>query len=240
VSELPPELRDLIAAERTSPLPTSRIAVRSKLAASVGAAPLGHVASASLVGSAKVLAILAIVAATGTIAALSHSTSSETSRAPAVARVPVSVPVTRAVEPGAPVPPPHVELAAPASPAPPPRLRPSIKKPPPEAVDEAVRAAVAESPRVASEAELLRRAWSASTHDPAQTLALVIEDERFYPDGVLAEERDALRISALAKLDRLDDARVAATRFFVHHPDSVHRAMVERSIGATTETKKEH
>ncbi len=236
MSELPPELRDLIAAERTSPLPASRIAVRSKLAASVGSAPLGHLASVSLAGP-KVLAILAVVAGAGTIAAVTHSSAPATHR-------PAPVAVTPTVEQAPPLVPAHTEIALPA---PPPQSRASIKKPSvtaprPEAVAE-VAPVVVDEPTpiaaVASEAELLHRAWDARAHDPAQALALVVEDERLYPDGVLAEERDALRISALAKLNRLGEARVAATHFFAVHPDSVHRVMIERSIDATTDTMRE-
>jgi len=258
VSELPLELRELIDAERAAPVSASRAAVRSRLAASVGGAPLGHAAGASLAGGAKVLAILALVVGAGTVATLTQQASPVTSqeaRLPAVPRAPVSVSVARPAEPAPPILATHAEIAAPTRTRPSPRVRASLETPPspfeeavvagPEAVSvppvDAARTAVADRSQiaiVASEAKLLHRAWDARGNDPAQALALVIEDERLHPDGALAEERDALRISVLAKLDRLEDARVAATRFFVRHPDSVHRAMIETSIGATTDTKE--
>jgi hypothetical protein len=52
-------------------------------------------------------------------------------------------------------------------------------------------------------------------------LALVAEHERRFPAGRLREERDALRVKALAGLGRGGDAREAAERFRARYPRSV-------------------
>jgi outer membrane protein assembly factor BamD (BamD/ComL family) len=69
-----------------------------------------------------------------------------------------------------------------------------------------------------------------SAGDPEQALKLASEDEQLHPDGVLGEERDAVRISALVKLHRMDEARSAASRFIQEYPTSVHRVVVERAM----------
>jgi hypothetical protein len=82
-----------------------------------------------------------------------------------------------------------------------------------------------------SQLALVRRAWLAlSAGEPALALQLVDEDARLHPDGVLAEERAAVHIAALAKLNRTAEARAAAARFIQLHPTSVHRARIERAI----------
>jgi hypothetical protein len=56
--------------------------------------------------------------------------------------------------------------------------------------------------------------------DAAGALALFDEHARSYPNGVLAEERAAERISALCDLGRLTEASSAAASFLREHPHS--------------------
>jgi hypothetical protein len=85
-----------------------------------------------------------------------------------------------------------------------------------------------------SQVVLVRRAWVAlSSGQPALALQLVDQDASLHPDGVLAEERAAVQIAALAKLHRRTEARAAASRFIALHPTSVHRARIERAIEET-------
>lgn len=66
IDELPPELSDLFAAERATPVvaPVAHAAARAKLAAALAKlAPLGHVAGLGVVG--KALAVLAVVVGAG-------------------------------------------------------------------------------------------------------------------------------------------------------------------------------
>lgn len=202
--EAPPdELRDLFAAEKTRPAVdvATRAAIRARVAAAVGSAPLGAAAAGG--GIAKALATVALVVAAvaGTFAIVKHAGSS----APAVTAAPRAE--VRVEEAPAPVP---VVVTAPVS-------------SPPDVVPA--------KPRVSTEAELLRSAWqSLSRGDGEQARALVASDARLYPHGALAEERDAVEVLALAQLHRTYEARVAAARFVTNYPTSVHRARIETTL----------
>ena len=73
---------------------------------------------------------------------------------------------------------------------------------------------------------MLGEAWRALATDPTRALALV---ETAPAAGVLAEEREALRILALAALARGAEARTAADQFLARYPTSFHRARIERA-----------
>lgn len=212
MSELEPppdELKELFAAERTAPTvdTSTRMASRARLAAAVAGAPLGYsTAGVALASVAKIIATIAIIVAigAGTAAFLRHASSAPTPKAPAIAAIPEES-----------IPAPHVEVAT--SPAP----LPAEPEPPPRVA----------SPPAPSEAELLRRAWTAlSAGQAALARQLVEQDAKLHPDGMLGEERDAVEILALAQLDRMDDARAAGARFIQRYPTSVHRARIERTI----------
>lgn len=202
---LPDELKELFAAERTAPTvdTSTRMASRARLAAAVAGAPLGYsTAGVALASVAKIIATIAIVVAIGAGTA-------------AFLRHASSVPTPRAPAiaslPEEPVAPPRVELATSSVPEPPP---PRVASPP-----------------APSEADLLRRAWTAlSAGQAALARQLVEQDAKLHPDGTLGEERDAVEILALAQLDRMAEARAAGARFIQRYPTSVHRARIERTI----------
>jgi hypothetical protein len=74
----------------------------------------------------------------------------------------------------------------------------------------------------AAELALLGRAQSwFGRHDFGRALALVAEHTRRFPNGRLAEEREALRVRALAGAGRTDEARRAASSFAERFPRSV-------------------
>jgi len=192
IEPLPDELRALIAHERHVPR-ADRAAIRTKLAASVGAAPVATIASAKLATLA--LASLAVVAG---VWWLSRGTPhGEPPPAPAIEEVVYpATPEPSATE--------HELAPPPAAPAP---TAPA---------------------HVPSETELLAKAWQAlARRDGAQALALVAEHQKFHAHGVLAEEREALRIEALVSVGRGGEARALAQRFFAQYPASVHRKRVE-------------
>jgi hypothetical protein len=56
---------------------------------------------------------------------------------------------------------------------------------------------------------------------PAGALPLLDEHEQRFPKGQLSEEREALRIEALARMGRKDEARARAARFRRAHPQSL-------------------
>ncbi len=73
-----------------------------------------------------------------------------------------------------------------------------------------------------SELRLLSRARAAVAHaDFYAALPLIAEHARRFRDGRLAEEREALRVRALAGLGRDEDARHVATAFRTRFPHSV-------------------
>lgn len=57
---------------------------------------------------------------------------------------------------------------------------------------------------------------------PQKALSLLSEHARVYPSGVLAEEREVLRIRALKNLGREKDAKAQQQKFHQEHPESVH------------------
>jgi len=74
----------------------------------------------------------------------------------------------------------------------------------------------------AAELSLLRRAQSAfAAGNFANTLTLAAEHARRFPNGRLAEEREALRVRSLARSGRAEEARRAAAAFATRFPRSV-------------------
>jgi hypothetical protein len=74
----------------------------------------------------------------------------------------------------------------------------------------------------AAELELLQRAQSEyASRDFADALVLVAEHGRRFPNGRLAEEREALHVRSLARAGRGDEARRALASFAKRFPHSV-------------------
>jgi hypothetical protein len=229
---LPPELKDLLAAERAAPTPdaAARAVAHARLLQAVGHAAPG--AAGSAFGAAKGLVILAVVVAVGTFLVVhgrseSHDPATSTRTTPAqTAAPPMPVAVST---PGPTVAP---SLAPAASPAPAPSPAPAVRHAPSSPHVE--RAPVRPPIDATSEAELIRRAWSAlAVGDPDRALAIVRDDEHLHRDGALAEEREAVRIVALARLGRLDEAQLAATQFEHDYPSSLHHDLVIRAVGGS-------
>ena len=73
----------------------------------------------------------------------------------------------------------------------------------------------------AAELELLQRAQSQyASHDFSDALVLIAEHARRFPNGRLAEEREALRLRSLAGAGRSDETRRAFTAFAKRFPRS--------------------
>jgi hypothetical protein len=230
-------LEDFFQAERAAPVvdEAARTAARARLAATVGHAPLGHVAAGSALGGAgKVLAVIALTVGVGagTVAVLKSSTASKPSHA-TVQPLPIVGEATQDERPqpmvvttqdAAEEPRPPREQAVPTSTANPPASRrvATSSESSTKTTDQG------------SHAQRIRDAWNAIRGDePRRALSLVTDDERVSPEGVLKEEREAIRVLALAALTRVDEARVAAAAFVEHYPASVHRALVERAVART-------
>jgi TolA-binding protein len=85
----------------------------------------------------------------------------------------------------------------------------------------------------ALELAILQRARAAVARgDFASAIEALRDHQRRFPRGKLGEEREALRVKALAGLGRHDDARRAAERFRERFPDSVLSPRIEGTQGA--------
>jgi hypothetical protein len=81
--------------------------------------------------------------------------------------------------------------------------------------------AVSPQESYAAELQLLQRAQSEYTgQDFPDALVLIAEHARRFPNGRLAEEREALRVRSLAGAGRGDEARRALAGFARHFPQS--------------------
>lgn len=221
---LPHELETLFAAERAPPVgdAETRAKVRSRLAAVVTLLPAKAAAATGtatlLGGTGKIITIFAISIGVG-VTAVTVAKDSEPSSA---ASPTIQLVESEAIEASS-IPQQVVQLDQ----GPVQSATPEMKPSPAENGEPTL------SARASSEAKLLKRAWSAlSSGDAQQTLDLTREAERLHPGGVLVEEREALRVQALAKLGLLGDARAAAEQFIVQFPRSVHRTRVERAVTA--------
>lgn len=68
---------------------------------------------------------------------------------------------------------------------------------------------------------MLRRAKiQLSASDPRGALATLDAHDRVFPHGVLVEEAEALRVSALASAGDVAGATAAGARFLAAHPES--------------------
>jgi hypothetical protein len=221
---LSPELAELFAAEKVAPAAShaARVALRARIARTVAHLPLGAAAS---VGVGKLLAILAVVvgAGTGTYALVrDHGQPAPVAPVTSIVAPVLPSPAVPSVKPVAP------PTVAPVLPPVPPVV--SVDAPSPRiALAKAPSNTLVRAPSP-SEATLLAQAWSALESDAAHALELAHHDEALHPEGALREEREALEVVALAKLQRRSDAVAAASEFVKHHPNSVHRALVERSL----------
>jgi len=208
-----PELERLIERGRIiCPLPDvvrARALARARATVAAAAAETGlpaPTATASVRAGARRIALAAsialLVGAAGAVAALRARTSDRLEATPPSA--PPAIPRSRVVAPEIPVPVPAAPESAPA---------PKVHRP--------VHAAAAQE-SYRAELDLLQRAQVAfASRDFAGALILVAEHGRRFPNGRLAEEREALRIRSLVGSRREDEARLAVATFANRFPRSV-------------------
>ncbi len=80
---------------------------------------------------------------------------------------------------------------------------------------------------VRSEIAILREAHEALGASPARALALVDEHQRSHPGGSLAQEREVIRIRALAASGRRSEAKALADAFRKANPQSAHNSRLD-------------
>jgi outer membrane protein assembly factor BamD (BamD/ComL family) len=66
--------------------------------------------------------------------------------------------------------------------------------------------------------------------DSGAAYKAMLEHERRFPQGKLAEERDAIRIQALVGLGQPEAARLRADAFRKRYPESLLRPAVEHAV----------
>jgi hypothetical protein len=235
VSELSRKSRALFAeARRAGPSEAARARVRAGVEAKVAAIAAGAAAGAALEAKAlaaggaaatglgtKLLiagAVSALIGVGGSAVVLTRRTTPAPREASAIV-APSAAPAPPAPPPAAP---PLEETASPA-PSPPPR-------PAPVRASASASAAPAQPPSIAAELARLREAQAAlKDGDPERSLRALDELSAQHPDGALREERMAARVLALCAAGRVDEARVAASRFLAESPRSVQADRVRGS-----------
>jgi hypothetical protein len=91
--------------------------------------------------------------------------------------------------------------------------------------------AVSRVSQLSAERTLLDEARAAlSTGDPSRALDRLDRHRRMFGAPILGEERDALRVEALAKEGRGDEARTAADAFRKRWPDSLFSSAVDDAV----------
>jgi hypothetical protein len=210
--ELPPDVRALLERERAVPPipPAARGRAMARARAAVAASPVSRTAVRTHPPRIRwaVAACLTFAAAAAIGAGayevrvhLAARSSPQPALRPAAPAAPASPPVAKPVE----------------APAPAPEL---VEAPVPAPVGGPGRQPTSDAAR--QELRLLRLAREAvARQDFAAALAPIAEHARRFKDGRLAEEREALRVRALAGLGRTDEARRAAERFEARFPRSV-------------------
>jgi len=243
--DLPPELATLYAIER-EPIASDadRNAVIATVAATLGLGAVTTTAASAATAASPVAGVGAglagitgkLVALVLTVGAIGAGTAVYVSRdrAPAVAvttsaaprpsnATAVEAPVTIGASTSSPG---TTVVARPVVVAPPAAVHPPAD---PDALERPARSAKA--PAIESQQVLIARAWSLHARGDASGVLGVVElDAKVQRDGNLAEEREVLRIVALTRLGRGDDARTSAASFARRYPSSLHRALIERAV----------
>lgn len=122
--------------------------------------------------------------------------------------------------------PPLVEAVAPVIEAPSARAHVSAARPRVLAAPAAEPVAPAPTATLADELLVVEQARGALSHDPSRALSLLAGAEHSFARPQLADERDALRVEALARLGRWDDARALAASLEARAPRSPQCARV--------------
>jgi hypothetical protein len=223
-------------------------------AAAVTASPGGTTALSStpsllggvLTGKGIVL-VVAIGGAVGGASYLAHRHFART--APVVAPTSAAIPPSRPAMPSVPLPPPAVPPMAAGSQtlagSPPPLGAPAAtRRSParPHMLTAAAASARASRPRgdvpgadetLAAERALLEQARAAlADGDPRAALEAIDHHERSFSDATLAEERDSLRVKALAAAGHHDEARARTAAFRRRFPSSIFLPAVESALRA--------
>jgi hypothetical protein len=225
-SELGPTLGGLFeAAQRDLPSADEQARALSAVLAARGVATLGAAgathSAGGLAGLKAATWTKALLVALGVGAAASIAVVTLRPAAPVSPGVHVALP---------PMPPPPAAVVAPEPAAEPPTAAPEAAPSVPKSRDLKGAASQVE------ELELLQSARAALNTAPAQALALVSRHAARFPHSALVQEREMIRIKALAALGRNAEAAQAARDFEQKYPDSIHQG----SAAAVTHATPKH
>ncbi len=226
-------------AAAASALPLAKIVVAIAM---VGASALGGVALMSRSEPARMLAPSAEMAKSNLRVQIAAAAEAAPTRAPAtmnevVAPSPTAADSDTDVERAEHLVAPVIEVAdakATRLARRPSAQRPAVIKPGAAAESEVVAQEAHEQANrsgVPSEVELLRRARTALASRPREAFALTEQHRGHYPEGVFAQERDALAIEALLRAGDTDAARRLAQSFVAAHPSSPHAHRFRETLG---------
>jgi len=217
-SPLEPRVLELLR-EVPRPPVDARDRVRARLVASIqvpgGGGPGGGTNGTGALGT-KALVGLALVVGAGAGAALHAALSHPPPRVVVYVDRPVPAAAVITAPAAASAPAPDAPVAAASVPAP--AHSPSAPVGPSQ---------------LAAERALLDEARTALVQgEPARALDRLQKHRRTFLNPMLAEERDAMEVEALAGLGRGDEARSKADAFRRHSPDSLFMPTVQSAVGS--------
>ena len=225
-SEVPHELRELVAASRARVGKPDEVArLSEQLSRALGPAAGLPAAAPKAAAIRMVSRYVLLWGGAGVLAGLALTWPTRNPEPPAATAVPEAV--SDADEPAVAVP----SVSAPPAPSANPLvLEPTaphaapVQKSTPAKRD---RDRVQTPARASSEADLLERARAALARSPNESLALTREHLRRFPKGALAEEREVIAIEALQRLGDTSAAERRALEFERRYRGSVHQGKVE-------------
>lgn len=225
-TDLPEPLARALASTAAQPEAATLSRMREQLQSSIGPAfdsqVPGHSAAHALVllkrgkwlaASALVTAGLAFFATRSAIGSPEPAAPARVSASPAPL---TAAPATVPQPPAATIP--QLTAAGDRSPPPPERKRP---RPAPSA---------AAQPGLAEELKGVERIRQELEASPAKGLAAAVEQQRMFAHGVLAPERELLRIEALLRLGRVSEARARAARARSASGDQPYRDQIQKLL----------
>jgi hypothetical protein len=98
------------------------------------------------------------------------------------------------------------------------------------AVHTSAAAAGADIDPLVRESELVQEAMRSVQRDSAHALRVAVQHAREFPNGQLAAERAYVRVRALARLGRIDEAVSEARALIEAHPESEYAARLSRAL----------
>ncbi len=192
----------------------------ASVTASAGLSLMKVGAIGALLGTVSSVGFFAVERATGPLPSASTTASSVS-----LVAAPVDVPKTQAARNPAPELPTQSEpVASPPAVAPEPARLDSTPQEGTGVATERAAALFGESQKLADARALLRAGAVASALDALLAL------ERELPNGILAQEREALTIEALSVLGQRESAQRRAARFLSRYPASPHAEAVRRVV----------